>query len=231
MKEKNDYLEKYRELLDRIDFTIPNNTSSKYYLNAVQAMLEKGCSAAFEPNRVVVWGEEGNLFNGIQSIDVFFGTMTGKLGLIFKIKINKEDTGMIIDNLIEANSVKKGILSEREQLSFSLNNEFYRYDYLREYEMDGTCIYHSSKDLSQKLSSSAKLYDKGILISLFDVKNNLHKSIVLLGNYVGEKRKHASFEIKKGRIFDEINSPDAKEVPYKPYPFSNAEFEKILLRV
>ena len=79
--------------------------------------------------------------------------------------------------------------------------------------------------------SSAKLYNKGILISLFNVKNNERKSIIIPGDFAGDRKKHISFDIKKGRIFELINAPEGREVPYKPYPCSNAEFEKLLLKI
>ena len=221
---------KFRKMLEKIDFSIPNNTSSKYYINAIETMIEKGCKVSFEKNRVYVEDEKVEILNGIKDIECFVGAGY-KVGLMFKIHMLQKETGVEIEDIIEVGSVKKDILSEREQLSFSYQNEFYYYDYLREYELDGTCVYHTIRDLVQKLKSSAKLYDKGILISLFNIKENERKSIILLGNYVGDKRKNASIEIKKGRIFDKINSPEGKEVPYKPYPFSNSEFEKILLQV
>ena len=226
----NDVL-KFREMLEKIDFSIPNNTSSKYYINAIETMMEKGCQTEFEKNRVFVVDESYQILDGIRDIECFVGGPDCKVALLFKVHMIQKDTGVEIENIIEAGSVKKDIVSEREQLSFSYNNEFYRYDYLREYEPDGTCVYHNIRDIAQKLTSCAKLYDKGILISLFNVKANERKSIVIPGNYVGDKRKLASYDIKKGRIFDRINSPEGKEVPYKPYPFSNSEFEKILLQV
>ena len=224
-------LQKLREMIERIDFTIPNNTSSKYYLNAMQAMIEKGCNVSFEDSKVYIWDESGSLYNGIQDIECFFGGPKSKVGLFFKIHILQNESGLEIENMIEANSFKPGILSEREQLSFMYGTEFYRYDYLREYEMDGTCIFHNSKDLAQRLLSSAKLYDKGLLISLFNIKDNERKSIIIPGDFSGDRKKHISFDIKKGRIFELINAPEGKEVPYKPYPCSDAEFEKLLLKI
>lgn len=226
----NDLL-KFRELLDRINFSIPNNTSSKYYINAIEIMIEKGCNTTFDKNRVYVEDETHQILDGIHDIECFVGGSDCKVALLFKIHMIQKDTGVEIENIIESNSVKKGILSEREQLSFFYNNENYRYDYLREYESDGTCVFHNIRDAVQRLTSCAKLYDKGILITLFNVKANERKSIVIPGNYIGDKRKLASYDIKKGRIFSRINAPEGKEVPYKPYPFSNAEFEKILLQV
>ena len=231
VNDTKELIRRLHEMISHVGFSIPNNTSSKYYIKAIETMIERGCSSSFEPNRVYVWDEVGKAVNGIKGIELFCGSGTGKIGLLFKIHMQERNIGTEIENTIEANIFKKGIFSEKEQLSFLYENETYRYDYLREYEIDGTCIYHSSRDLVQKLSSSAKLYDKGILISLFNIKENERKSIVLPGNYVGEQRKQASIEIKQGKIFEEINSPKGKEVPYKPYPFSNAEFEKILLRV
>ena len=194
-------------------------------------MIEKGCSTIFEPNRVFIWDDSNDLYDGIQNIECFFGGPKSKIGLLFKIHILQEESGLDIQNTIEANSIKPGILSEKEQLEFMHGSEFYRYDYLREYESDGTCVYHNSRDLVQKLASSAKLYEKGILITLFNIKDNQRKSVIIPGDFSGDRKKLVSFDIKKGRIFDLINAPEGKEVPYKPYPFSNAEFEKLLLKV
>ena len=224
-------LKRYNEMLKTIDFDIPNNTSSKNYLLVIRNMIEQGAETIFEPKKIIVTDKDGIIQNGIHKIELFFGGRSSKTGLIFKVKIKRKDTGLEMDSIIEAVSVKKGILSEREELSFIHNNQLSRYDYLREYESDGTCVYHTSRDLAKKISTSAKVYDKGILISKYNILEDTKKSIVLLGNYMGENKKNISTEIKKGTIFSEINSNEGKEVPYRPYPFSDREFESLLLKI
>ena len=136
-----------------------------------------------------------------------------------------------MDNTIETVSVKPGILSEREELSFLYNDQLYRYNYLREYDDDGICIFHNNRDLVKKTSTSARLYTTGLLLSKFDNETNTGRSVIMVKHYTKEEKKELSSEIKRGKIFSLIDSEDAIEIPYKPYPLSEAEFDDLIAKL
>ena len=109
-------LELFQENVNNIKFNIPNNTST------------------WDSRTIVVEDETGTIEKDIIRIELFFGSRIGKVGLLFRIKTRRSDNGIEMDNTIETVSVKPGILSEREELSFLYNDQIYRYNYLREYD-------------------------------------------------------------------------------------------------
>ena len=172
-------IQKFQEAIDNIQFHIPNNTSTRYYLNVIKKMIEKDAKTTWEQKTIIVEDPTGTIEKDIYRIGLFFGSRIGKVGLLFRIKTKRSDNGIEMDNIIETISVKPGILSEREELSFLYNEEIHRYNYLREYDEDGICIYHNNKDQAKKISKSARLYDKGLIISQYDQESSTGKSILI----------------------------------------------------
>ena len=224
-------LELFQENVNNIKFNIPNNTSTSYYLKVIKKMLEQDAKTTWDSRTIVVEDETGTIEKDIIRIELFFGSRIGKVGLLFRIKTRRSDNGIEMDNTIETVSVKPGILSEREELSFLYNDQIYRYNYLREYDDDGICIFHNNRDLVKKTSTSARLYTTGLLLSKFDNETNTGRSVIMVKHYTKEEKKELSSEIKKGKIFSLIDSEDAIEIPYKPYPLSEAEFDDLIAKL
>ena len=231
MQEKEYNLKRWEEAVQNIQFHIPKNTSTSYYLKIIKKMIEQDALTKWDSRTITVEDETGTIEQDIYKIELFFGSRIGKVGLLFHIKTKRSDNGIEMDNTIETVSVKQGILSEREELSFLYNEQIHRYNYLREYDDNGICIYHYNKDQVKKITKSAKLYNKGIIISQYDMENKIGKSVLLKEDYSNERKKQVSDEIKRGKIFLEIDNEESIEIPYQPYPPSDLEFENILSKL
>lgn len=223
MDERVEKVQLFHDLIGKIPISIPKNTSTSYYLSAMEKMIQDNCDTTFDNNKVTVFGNEEGLLDNIIDISIM---IENKNELLFDVNSKKRGTDIVINNHIRVLTDKDGMLSEIEELSFDYDDEFYRYNYIRKYESDGTCFYHSSKDLTRKTSSVAKMFEKGIMISTFYVNDNLRKTILIPIDYNAEIKNKISDDMKKGRIFERINSKEGKEIPYKPYPFNtNKDFE------
>ena len=223
MDERTDKLHLYQKLISKISFSVPKNTSTNYYLSVIKKMIKDNCRTENDNNRITVFGNEEGLLDNIIDITMFVGN---KNEIAFDVNSKKRGTDIIINNHIKVLTDKDGLFSEIEELSFSYDDEFYRYNYIRKYETDGMCVYHSSKDLTRKTSSVAKMFEKGIMISTFYVNDNLRKTVLIPIDYNMEIKQKISEDMKKGKIFEKINSKEGKEIPYMPYPFNtNKDFE------
>ena len=222
-------LHMFQEMIKNINFPIPKNTSTNYYISVLEKMIQDGCEVIFQKNIITIQGNGEGLLDNIIDIKLDLNNVIVNQEIIIDVNSKKRGTNIIIHNHIKALRGENDIFSEIEELEFNYLNEFYRYDYIRKYEENGTCIYHSSKDLTRRTSSVAKMFDKGLMISSFYIKDNLRKTVLIPIDFTDELKKTTSEEIKKGKIFEKINSKNEKEIPYKPYPFNtNEEFEKAL---
>ena len=223
MDDRKEKLDLFQDLVNKISFPVPKNTSTNYYISVIKKMIKDNCTVEQGNNKITVFGNEEGLLDNIIDISMFVGN---KNEIVFDVNSKKRGTDIVINNIIKVLTDKDGLLSEIEELSFSYDNDFYRYNYIRKYESDGVCVYHSSKDLTRKTSSVAKMYEKGILISTFYVNDNLRKTVLIPIDYNMEIKQKISDDMKKGKIFEKINSKEGKEIPYIPYPFNtNKDFE------
>ena len=231
MSEKDQNIKKLEESIQNTPFEIPDNTSTYYYLKVIKKMIVQDADTTWDKNTIIVEDETGKIEKDIYRIGLFFGKRMDKTGLLFRIKTKRSDNGIEMDNFIETTSVRPGIISEREELSFIYNDQKYRYNYLREYNEKGTCIYHYHKDLVKKIIMSAKLYDKGLVISKYDIESDTGKSILIGEQKIKDKKEQISKAIKRGKIFSLIDSDEGIEIPYKPYPLSEIEFEELISKL